>query len=72
MVRLQSAQPAHKSDAHLSTLAGSATSCITAVGPGAAVAAAQADGFVERPQTLEDFDSFYFTFSDRPGEKASG
>jgi hypothetical protein len=46
---------AHHGDAHLGTLATAVPSCITAVGPGAALAAARPDGTVPYYQTVEQF-----------------
>jgi hypothetical protein len=48
-------QLAHSADARLGRLGGSAKGCITAVGPGAAIAAARPDGTVERTQTVTSF-----------------
>jgi hypothetical protein len=50
---LARAQPG--GNARLGTLAASAAGCITAVGPGAAVAAARPDGEVNRLESLADF-----------------
>lgn len=52
---LKAEQLAHSGDARLGTLGGSANGCITAVGPGAATAAARPDGRVEHSQTVTNF-----------------
>ena len=49
------AAAAHHGDAHLGTLASGIPSCIAAVGPGAALAAARPDGTLSYYQTVEQF-----------------
>jgi hypothetical protein len=49
------AAAAHHGDAHLGTLASAIPSCIAAVGPGAALAAARPDGTLSYYQTVEQF-----------------
>jgi hypothetical protein len=51
----QAAAAARRGDAQLGTLAGSVTSCVAAVGPGAALAAAEPDGSVANYQAPEEF-----------------
>jgi hypothetical protein len=51
----QAAAAARRGDAKLGTLAGSVTSCVAAVGPGAALAAAEPDGSIANYQALEEF-----------------
>jgi hypothetical protein len=51
----QSAAAARRGDAQLGTLAGSITGCVAAVGPGAALAAAEPDGSVASYQAPEEF-----------------
>ena len=51
----QAAAAARRGDAQLGTLAGSVPSCVAAVGPGAALAAAEPDGSVANYQTPEEF-----------------
>jgi nucleotide-binding universal stress UspA family protein len=51
----QAAAAARHGDAQLGTLAGSVPGCVAAVGPGAALAAAQPDGSVANYQSPEDF-----------------
>lgn len=53
---LERAQSPHGGDAHLGALSSATAGCITAVGPGAAVAAARSDGTVDRVETLSDFE----------------
>ena len=49
------AAAAHHGDAHLGTLASAIPSCIAAVGPGAALAAARPDGTLSYYQTVDQF-----------------
>lgn len=49
------AAAAHHGDAHLGTVASAIPSCIAAVGPGAALAAARPDGTLSYYQTVEQF-----------------
>ncbi len=51
----QQAAAADRGDAHLGTLAGSIPGCVAAVGPGAALAAAEPDGTVADYRTLDAF-----------------
>ena len=51
----QAAAAARRGDAQLGTLAGSVADCVTAVGPGAALAAAEPDGTVADYQAPEEF-----------------
>jgi hypothetical protein len=51
----QAAAAARRGDAQLGTLAGSVPGCVAAVGPGAALAAAEPDGSVAGYQTPEEF-----------------
>ena len=51
----QAAAAARRGDAQLGTLAGSVTSCVAAVGPGAALAAAEPDGSVANYQAPQEF-----------------
>ena len=49
------AAAAHNGDAHLGTLASALPSCIAAVGPGAALAAARPDGTLSDYETVDQF-----------------